>query len=178
MPRLAPVTSATEPLTSMEISLSSVSRRSATTLGVDVDVKGNIQVVWITRRREESVRIGDVAAAGVSTRALRYYEEQGLLTSTRSRSGQRLYDEGAVDRVRWIQLLYSAGLGSKAITDLLPCVHSGVATEGMLIHLVEERDRMDVRIRELVTTRERLDGIIAAAAARGADCDLAPTAVT
>ena len=36
------------------------------------------------------MRIGEVAErAGVSTRALRYYEEQGLLESDRTSSGQR-----------------------------------------------------------------------------------------
>lgn len=73
------------------------------------------------------MRIGEVAAAaGVSTRALRYYEEQRLLTSERSPSGQRHYPEQAVDRVRLTQRLYGAGLGSKAIVELLPCVHSGL----------------------------------------------------
>lgn len=110
------------------------------------------------------MRIGDVAAAaGVSTRALRYYEEQGLLTSVRSPAGQRLYDDDAVDRVRWIQNLYSAGLSSKAITSLLPCVHTGIVTEGMLTRLAAERDRIESQIRDLTTTRDRLDDAIAAA---------------
>jgi DNA-binding transcriptional MerR regulator len=117
------------------------------------------------------VRIGDVAtAAGVSTRALRYYEEQGLLTSERSPSGQRQYGDDAVDRVRWIQILYSAGLSSKVITGLLPCLHTGVATKDMLTRLAAQRDEIDARIRDLAATRERLDGIIAAASAPDEEC--------
>ena len=47
------------------------------------------------------MRIGELATkAGVSVRALRYYEEQGLLASIRSPRGQRLYADEAADRVR------------------------------------------------------------------------------
>jgi DNA-binding transcriptional MerR regulator len=108
------------------------------------------------------VRIGDVAAAAkVSVRALRYYEEQGLLEAERSPSGQRLYPDGAVDRVRWIQLLYGAGLSSKAIVDLLPCVHTGVATPEMLSRLAAEHDRIDQQVRDLSAARDRLEQVIA-----------------
>ncbi len=44
------------------------------------------------------MRIGDVAhRAGVSARALRYYEQRGLLVADRTPSGQRSYPESAVD---------------------------------------------------------------------------------
>jgi MerR family transcriptional regulator, redox-sensitive transcriptional activator SoxR len=60
------------------------------------------------------VRIGEVAEqAGVSVRALRYYEEQGLVAARRTSGGQRRYPESTVERVRFIQLLYSAGLTSR-----------------------------------------------------------------
>ena len=46
------------------------------------------------------MRIGELARrSGVSVRALRYYEEQGLLRPERSRSGQLLFTEDAVERV-------------------------------------------------------------------------------
>ncbi|ANS63134.1 transcriptional regulator, MerR family [Streptomyces lincolnensis] len=52
------------------------------------------------------MRIGEVAEqAGVSVRALRYYEEQGLLGSMRTSGRQRQYADGAVERVRMIQQL-------------------------------------------------------------------------
>lgn len=71
------------------------------------------------------MRIGELAErAGVSVRSLRYYEEQGLLTSTRSASGQRHYTDYEVERVTFIQRLYAAGLSSRTITELLPCVDS------------------------------------------------------
>lgn len=40
------------------------------------------------------MRIGELSKyTGVSPRSLRYYEEQGLLTSSRSDAGQRHYSE-------------------------------------------------------------------------------------
>jgi len=107
------------------------------------------------------LRIGDVAArAGVSPRALRYYEEERLLTARRTPSGQRVYGEGAVDRVRLIQQLYAAGLPSRSILTLLPCVDSGIATEEMLEVLVTERERISNSMRELEQARSQLDRII------------------
>ena len=54
-----------------------------------------------------SLRIGEAAAAaGVSTRTLRYYEQRGLLTpSEHSEGGERRYDETAVERLRRIREL-------------------------------------------------------------------------
>lgn len=112
------------------------------------------------------MRIGEVAAqAGVSVRALRYYEEQRLLTAERSASGQRLYPTGTVERVQLIQQLYAAGLPSKSIVDLLPCVHTGRATPDILARLSVERDRIDQQVRDLARTRDRLADVIAAATA-------------
>ncbi|MFD8867101.1 MerR family DNA-binding transcriptional regulator [Streptomyces sp. NPDC059590] len=52
--------------------------------------------------QEVGTRIGEVAAkAGVSVRALRYYEQQDLLHSSRNPGGQRRYPDGAVDRNCW-----------------------------------------------------------------------------
>jgi DNA-binding transcriptional MerR regulator len=111
------------------------------------------------------VRIGAVAeGAGVSVRALRYYEEQHLLDSERSHSGQRHYPDGAVERVKFIQLLYAAGLSSKSIRQLLPCVYTGVASPPMLEHLAQERERMERRITAMTAARDRMDALITAAA--------------
>lgn len=110
------------------------------------------------------MRIGELAArTGVSVRALRYYEEQELLVPERSRSGQRLYPDGAVDHVRLIQQLYAAGLSSRTIVELLSYAPDGRATPELLDRLSAERDRVEGRITELVGTRDRLDSVITGA---------------
>lgn len=106
----------------------------------------------------------------MSTRALRHYGERDLLPAQRSPSGQRQYSEGAVERVQLIQQLYAAGLGSTAIAELLPCMHTGVATPEMLARLSAERSRIDIQARQLAITRDRLDLVIAAAADANRDC--------
>jgi DNA-binding transcriptional MerR regulator len=107
------------------------------------------------------MRIGEVAdRAGVSVRALRYYEEQGLLGSTRSPSGQRHYPDRAVERVHLIQHLYAAGLSSKTIAELLPCVDAKVNTPESRAKLAAERERIDRQIAELIQARDTLDEVI------------------
>ncbi|MFF4054507.1 MerR family transcriptional regulator [Streptomyces sp. NPDC001668] len=110
------------------------------------------------------MRIGELAArAGVSVRALRYYEEQGLLASTRSASGQRHYTEYAVERVLFLQRMYAAGLSSRTITELLPCVESPSeeTSDAALERMAEERDRLSEHITDLIRTRDALDTLMA-----------------
>ncbi|BBC38519.1 hypothetical protein SGFS_098130 [Streptomyces graminofaciens] len=111
------------------------------------------------------MRIGEVAEqAGVSVRALRYYEEQGLLGSTRTSGGQRQYPDGAVERVRMIQQLYAAGLSSKLVREVLPrCMNEGPVTYGFVESIIAERARIDRQINDLTEVRARLDEIIAVA---------------
>jgi DNA-binding transcriptional MerR regulator len=107
------------------------------------------------------MRIGELASeAGVTVRALRYYEEQTLITSVRSGGGQRQFPAAAVDRVRLIQLLYRAGLSSKTILTLLPCVDAGVSTPESREILARERNRVAGQITELIEVRDRLDAVI------------------
>ncbi|MFC9605460.1 MerR family transcriptional regulator [Streptomyces niveus] len=112
------------------------------------------------------MRIGELASrAGVSVRSVRYYEEQHLVTSTRSPSGQRHYTQADVERVEFIQRLYAAGLSSRTILALLPCVDapSEENSDAALVRMEQERDRLSAHIADLVRTREALDGLMATA---------------
>ncbi|OPG10427.1 MerR family transcriptional regulator [Microbispora sp. GKU 823] len=109
------------------------------------------------------MRIGELASqAGVSVRSLRYYEEQGLLTSTRSPSGQRHYTDDEVERVRLIQCLYAAGLSSRTIVEVLPCVDSPNErnSDEAFERLLQERERISRHIDELLQARDALDRLI------------------
>lgn len=112
------------------------------------------------------MRIGELAEkSGVSVRALRYYEEQGMLVPERSTGGHRSYPDAGVGVVWLIQQFYAAGLSSKSIQAIMPSVRAGRATPEALELLVTERDRIDKLARELTDARERLDAIITAAGA-------------
>jgi len=123
------------------------------------------------------VRIGELAKrTGVSERSLRYYEEQGLLSPTRTPAGYRVYAETDVDVVRHVQMLLSAGLNTAFIREVLPCMvdtGDGLAPgcPELLPHLQKERDRMTIAIDGLATARTLLDGVIAATPPSSAEYD-------
>lgn len=112
------------------------------------------------------MRIGELSKrTGASPRSLRYYEEQGLLTSSRSDTGQRHYVDTAVQRVALIRQLLDAGMSSRVIATVLPCVDVpddlGVAEETFTA-MMRERDRIDADIARLIETRNALDVVISA----------------
>lgn len=110
---------------------------------------------------EPLIRIGEVArGAGVSVRAVRYYEEQGLLAAERSPSGQRLYRQDAVTMVRFIQQMYGAGLTSQRIAELLPCWDAGHTDADQRAMLRAERDRIQAKVDDLQAALDRLDHVI------------------
>lgn len=115
------------------------------------------------------MRIGELAgASGVSTRALRYYEERGLLTADRRSNGYRDYDQGAVARVRNIRTLLDAGLSADDVAALTACLDQDLAdvpTCGQAVALYEQRLRV-VREQLLLLAdvetrlREQLDRLL------------------
>jgi DNA-binding transcriptional MerR regulator len=75
-----------------------------------------------TSRGPDLMRIGELSRrTSVSQRLLRYYEQQGLLTSHRAPSGYRYYPDEAVTIVSQIRNLLAAGLNTEMIRDVLPC---------------------------------------------------------
>lgn len=107
------------------------------------------------------MKIGELARiTGASVRSLRYYEQRQLLLSRRTAGGQRTYDEDAVERVTLIKELFAAGVGSDAVVQLLPCIHSGKATPAMVERLTHERARINTEVDRLAATRDRLDRLI------------------
>lgn len=73
------------------------------------------------------MRIGQLAAhVGASPRALRHYEQQGLLTSRREPNGYRFYDPEAVVRAENVKTLLDVGLTAD---DIRQHVESGCLDE-------------------------------------------------
>lgn len=104
---------------------------------------------------------------GVSTRALRYYEEKGLLAPQRSANGYRRYAAEDVERVRRIRFLLAAGINTDMAREVLPCLlDDGGFLAPYCQETVEdferERERIDAQIAELEAARSSLDAIIAA----------------
>ncbi|MEV6637838.1 MerR family transcriptional regulator [Actinoplanes sp. NPDC051470] len=110
------------------------------------------------------MRIGELSKrTGVSPRSLRYYEDQGLLASARSDAGQRHYSDADVERVALIRQLFDAGMSSRVIASVLPCVDTPTdpaITESAFVTMTRERERIDADIAHLFQTRDALDVLI------------------
>jgi DNA-binding transcriptional MerR regulator len=75
------------------------------------------------------MRIGELAErAGTSTRALRYYEQHGLLAARRTSNGYREYDEADLRLVREIRSLLEIGFNLEDTRPFVECLRSGRAT--------------------------------------------------
>lgn len=115
------------------------------------------------------MRIGELASrTGVPARMLRYYEEQGLIAPRRSDNGYREYDDYLVGRVRKIRGLLDAGIPTRIIGDMLPCLNDTEATvvadpdPELRALLVEQREKMTERITLLEQNRTALTRYIEA----------------
>lgn len=94
--------------------------------------------------------IGQLAEAlGVPTQTVRFYERRGLLARPeRAPNGYRLYDDGAVQRGRFIRSAQAAGLTLAEIGSIIdirsegaaPCTHVSALLEAKLAD-VSERQR-------------------------------------
>ncbi|MBV9380141.1 MAG: MerR family transcriptional regulator [Streptosporangiaceae bacterium] len=109
------------------------------------------------------MRIGELARrTGVPARRLRYYEEQGLLSSDRSANGYRDYGPQAVHRVTQIRGLIDAGIPTAIIKDILPLLDSpgaihvtGPAT-GLIDALEHHREQLSARIQCITRNRDAI----------------------
>ncbi|MGW2089992.1 MerR family transcriptional regulator [Streptomyces sp. NPDC001880] len=109
------------------------------------------------------MRIGELSErTSTPRRLLRYYEEQGLITAARSPNGYRDYEDYLVDRVLQIRGLLDAGLPTRIIKQILPCldqpriIYFSDATPEMIGTLERERDRMTERIECLIRNRDAI----------------------
>lgn len=66
------------------------------------------------------MKIGELAArTGVTTRLIRYYEQQDLLEADRAANGYRTYTEAHVERVSRVAGLVQAGIPTRLVKVLL-----------------------------------------------------------
>jgi len=68
------------------------------------------------------MKIGELSRlTNVSTRAIRHYEDKGLLTADRLDNDYREFSESAVERIRSIQLYLKLGFTADEIRSLFQC---------------------------------------------------------
>ena len=121
------------------------------------------------------MKIGQLAErTGVSTKAIRYYEDIGVLPPARREpNGYRMYDRATVDRIGFIQDAQSAGMSLLEIQMILSLRDDGHSTCGHVIATLEtHRAEIERQMDDLERTLRRLDEIIDRARDLDpADCD-------
>ncbi|MEV6974492.1 MerR family transcriptional regulator [Kitasatospora sp. NPDC093806] len=112
------------------------------------------------------MRIGELArAAGTTARALRHYEQAGLIGSGRAANGYRVYEESAVVRVRNIRALLEAGFTLEDVRPFLGCLDRDALGPPSPGALRIARDRLAVLERRIAAQTEARDRLVAALAA-------------
>ena len=113
--------------------------------------------------RSEGLTIGEAAArSGVATSALRFYEAEGLISSTRTTGNQRRYERSTLRRIALIQAGKAAGISLDEIRDALTALQGErTPTKRDWERLSRRwRDDLDRRIATLNALRDRLTGCI------------------
>jgi MerR family transcriptional regulator, copper efflux regulator len=105
------------------------------------------------------MRIGEIAEqAGLSTKALRYYERVGLIEEpTHTAGGYCDYAESVLDRLRFIRSAQAARLALGEIKGVIAFREQGSPPCGHVLELIEGRAAdVDRRIAELGDLRDDL----------------------
>ena len=129
--------------------------------------------MWRGTHASDVTLKGVTAEFGLTARAVRYYEEVGLIVTRRDRGNRRRYDPQAVSQLRIIAELRRAGLGIDDIRVVLqsrleagePCLGVGYAVSRLherLASLEQERRTVEATLKAL-TSPERIAGESASA---------------
>ena len=103
---------------------------------------------------ETIITIGELAKrSGVATSAIRFYEEQGLISSTRTDGGQRQYRRETLRRVGFIRAAQAVVLNLAEIRSALD------ALPGQRTPTKQDWERLSRAWQPLL--QERIDGLIA-----------------
>lgn len=127
------------------------------------------------RHRDDLLTIGEVAdRSGVAPSALRYYETQGLIISTRTTGNQRRYHRSTLRRVAFVRSAQRVGLTLEEVSAALATLPSGRApSRADWARLSRSwRPRIDAQIERLERLRDRLDSCIGCGCLSLARCSL------
>lgn len=111
----------------------------------------------------DDLTIGALAErTGVATSALRFYEADGLIFSTRTGGGQRRYRRETIRRVSFVRIAQQVGLSLEEIRAALAALPDDRTPDRKDWERLSRswRPRLDARIAVLERLRDRLDGCI------------------
>ena len=107
--------------------------------------------------------IGTIARrTGLSTSAIRFYEDKGLVTAHRTNGNQRRFRRSDIRRLSFILIAQKLGLTLEEIAEQLDRLPGGRTPTSFDWWKISEgiRERLDRRIAQLEAMRDNLDGCI------------------
>jgi len=126
-------------------------------------------------QRDDLLTIGEVAArSGLAASAIRFYEAEGLIASTRTPSGQRRFARHTLRRLAFVRAARRVGLSLDDISTslrTLPAHRAPTKAEWATISRAWRR-RLDERIEDLERLRDDLAGGIGCGCLSLASCRL------
>src|SRR3982751_5880704 len=114
-------------------------------------------------RTTDMLTIGELATrSGMAPSALRYYEELGLITSSRTPSGRRRFERGTLRRLAFVRAARNVGLTLEEIAAALATLPEGrTPTRADWMRLSRTwQARLDEQIAALQALREDLGSCI------------------
>ncbi|MBQ2262065.1 MAG: helix-turn-helix domain-containing protein [Loktanella sp.] len=112
--------------------------------------------------------IAEVAQrSGLPASTLRYYEEQGLITSVGRRGLRRIFEPDVMTRLSLISLGQAAGF---SLTEIADMIGGAGAPEIDREQLGQKADEMDGKIRDLTALRDGLRHVMNCTASSHLEC--------
>ncbi len=122
---------------------------------VEVDMKSSDS--------SELLSVGEVAdRCGIAASAVRYYDDRGLITSTRTAGGQRRFARDTIRRIAFISAAQAVGRSLDEVADALASLPRRRTPTHADWNAVASswRPRLDEQIDRLVALRDQLDACI------------------
>lgn len=119
----------------------------------------NLTIGVNVKCKEVAVRIGSFAKrSGLTTRQVRYYTDQHLLSARRGINGYRDYDLNEVARAKRLHCLFAVGMTTHQLQQISGCLDNldPVQCSAMRDTLRGHIEDINQRIRQLETARDTL----------------------
>ena len=119
------------------------------------------------------IKIGELSELlKITTRAIRHYEERGLVDARdRTSNGERLFDESARRRLEWIAKLRVTGIGLRDIEEILAAGEHGSGRGAQLRLAIGKLDARAASLKAQVLKIEAVIELMRGALDEGAMAD-------